>query len=57
MNDEKIAALNTTFGITIYSLTLNDWVAIATLTYLLLQMGLLMPKYWRLFRDWRSGRK
>ncbi|SMC27200.1 Phage holin T7 family, holin superfamily II [Andreprevotia lacus DSM 23236] len=34
------------------SITLNDWVAIATLLYLALQVGLLLPKY---LRWWRAS--
>ena len=42
-------------GAVFYGLTLNEWVALATLVYLALQIGLLMPKYWRLLRGrWRG---
>ena len=44
-------------GATIYGLTLQDWVAIVTLIYVALQVGLLLPRYWRLFRDWCNGGK
>lgn len=52
----------------IMGLTLSDWIAVLTILYLVLQIGLLVPKYWtgvpklwgriagrvrRLFR-WRS---
>ena len=37
-------------------LTLNEWVAMATLFYVALQIGLLLPKYWRLVRGWWTGR-
>jgi hypothetical protein len=60
VNDEKIAIAKTLpaiAGATIYGLTLQDWVALATLVYVGLQVGLLLPKYWRLLRDWRNGRK
>jgi hypothetical protein len=43
-------------GATIYGLTPQDWVAIATLVYVALQAGLLMPKYWRLVLGWRRNR-
>ena len=39
-----------------YGLTLNEWVAMATLFYVALQIGLLLPKYWRLVRGWWTGR-
>jgi len=32
-------------GFTWYSLTLQEWVAIVTIAYVLLQIGLLIPKY------------
>jgi hypothetical protein len=60
MTDEQLAVAKTApaiAGATIYGLTLQDWVAIATLVYIALQVGLLMPKYWRLLFDWRSARR
>ncbi|PJM69200.1 hypothetical protein [Achromobacter ruhlandii] len=43
-------------GAVFYGLTLNELVAVATLVYLAMQIGLLMPKYWRLLRDWWLGK-
>lgn len=40
------AAVGTAWG----ALTLNEWVLVATLVYVLAQLGLLVPKYWDLFR-------
>jgi hypothetical protein len=60
MTDEQLAFAKTApaiAGATIYGLTLQDWVAIATLVYVALQVGLLMPKYWRLLLGWRRGRR
>lgn len=60
MTDEKVAvvkAIPAIFGFTIYSLTFQEWVAVATLVYIALQVGLLLPKYWRLIRTWRRGDK
>jgi hypothetical protein len=60
MTDERIAIAKTApaiAGATIYGLTLQDWVAIATLVYVALQVGLLVPKYWRLFVERRSSRQ
>lgn len=60
MNEEELALAKTTpaiAGAMIYGLTLHDWVAIATLVYVALQVGLLVPKYWRLLREWRKGRQ
>lgn len=60
MNDEAIAVVKAApavAGATLYSLTLQEWVAIVTIAYVLLQAGLLVPKYWRMVRDWRNGKK
>lgn len=38
-------------------LTLADWVAILTILYLALQIGLLIPRYLDKWRGWRSRRK
>ncbi len=35
-------------------LTLNEWVAIATLVYVVAQIGLLVPKYWAILRRRRG---
>lgn len=60
MTEEKLAIAKTApaiAGAMIYGLTLQDWVAIVTILYVILQVGLLLPKYWRLFRDWRNRGK
>lgn len=44
-------------GAVFYGLTLNEWVAVATLLYLAMQIGLLVPKYWRLLLGWWKGSK
>lgn len=31
-----------------------DWVVILTIVYLALQIGLLLPKYWERFKEWRG---
>ena len=33
-----------------------DWITVLTIIYLALQIGLLIPKYWDRFVEWRSGR-
>lgn len=38
-------------------MTPSDWVTVLTLAYLGLQIGLLVPKYWRQFQDWREKRR
>jgi hypothetical protein len=59
MTEEKLALAKTLpaiAGATLYGLTLQDWVAIVTIAYVALQAGLLVPKYWRMIRDWRRGK-
>ena len=41
-------------GVGVSALTLNEWVAIATLIYVILQAGLLIPKYIEIFKKWRN---
>lgn len=56
MHEEKLTVVNTSIGVggmTLYGLTLNDWVAIVTITYLVLQIILLIPKYVREFKAWK----
>lgn len=43
-------------GAVIYGLTLNQWVAIATLIYLTLQIGLLVPRYWTMWQKYKKKR-
>jgi hypothetical protein len=57
MTDEKIAlakATPTLLGTVLYGLTLAEWVGIVTIIYTLLQIGLLLPRYWRMFKEWRK---
>lgn len=54
-DDVKAATLNTSGGLVVYGVTLNDWVAILTVVYLIAQLGLLAPKYWeKLPLRWRA---
>lgn len=39
----------------ISGLTLNEWVAVLTLVYLIAQIGLLIPQYWAAFKKWWQG--
>lgn len=55
--DLKLAAVKTAGGALIYGLTLNEWVAVLTGIYFAMQIGLLVPKYWRLLSDWFRGVK
>jgi hypothetical protein len=44
-------------GATVAGLTLNEWVAIVTIIYVVAQLLLLIPKYAAMFRAWRARRK
>lgn len=44
-------------GAVLYSLTLNEWVAIITIFYLLLQIGLLVPKYYEAISKYYAGKR
>jgi len=58
--DPTVAVAKTTAvggGAVASYLTLNEWVAIATLAFIALQVGLLIPKYWQLYKCWRHGSK
>ncbi|NVZ61244.1 hypothetical protein [Pseudomonas gingeri] len=39
-------------GAMLLGMSPNDWIAALTVLYLLLQIGLLLPRYWSQFRDW-----
>ena len=55
-HEQKIAGLKMVGGAALTSataITLNEWVAIATLLYFVLQIGLLVPKYIELFKKRR----
>lgn len=57
--DAKIAAVKTgAVGLAgALGMSMNDVVAILTAIFILLQIGLLLPKYWRLFIDiWQRWR-
>lgn len=59
-HDEKASALVKMGGAASaasYSLTdlpLNELVALVTLIYVALQIGLLIPKYWQMVGEWRK---
>lgn len=42
-------------GAIVAGMTVNDWITILTLSYIILQIGLLLPKYWRLWIQERPG--
>ena len=41
-------------GLTLYGITLNEWVAIATLIYLGAQIIILAPKAFKTIKSWRE---
>lgn len=56
-NEQKIAGVKMAGGAVLTSataITLNEWVAIATLLYFVLQIGLLIPKYLDLWKKKRN---
>lgn len=45
-------------GAMLFGMTPTEWVTALTVLYLLLQIGLLIPRYWSQFRAWaRPGRR
>ncbi|WP_071058125.1 hypothetical protein [Pelistega sp. MC2] len=42
-------------GASLYGLTLNEWMALVTIFYVVMQIGLLIPKYWELI--FKRGKK
>lgn len=39
-------------GVTMYGITLNEWVALVTLVYLAIQIIILAPKAYAIIRGW-----
>lgn len=53
--DSKIEAARiggAAVGLTAYGITLNEWVALATLVYLIIQIFILMPKAVVIVKSW-----
>lgn len=53
--DSKIEAARiggAAVGLTAYGITLNEWVALATLVYLIIQIFILMPKATVIVKSW-----
>lgn len=50
----KIAPPAAVSGAVILGMTPAQWITALTLTYLLMSIGLLIPKYWAQFREWRA---
>lgn len=53
---ETVKAIPAVTGATIYSLTLNELVAVATLAYIILQMAYLGWKWWHEAKAKRNGK-
>jgi len=54
-NDNTMEAVRiggAAIGVTIYGLTLNEWVAAVTLIYLFVQIIILSPKAFGIVRGW-----
>lgn len=49
---EAARAAPVAVGLTLWGITLNEWVALATLFYLTLQIFILAPKAVKLVREW-----
>jgi hypothetical protein len=59
-NENKVAGMKMAIGGFLSGMTvvtLNEWVAIVTIAYFVLQIGLLVPKYIKMFKGWRSGKQ
>lgn len=53
--DSKIEAARiggAAVGLTAYGITLNEWVALVTLVYLIIQIFILMPKATVIIKSW-----
>ena len=62
--NEKVEAARISvaaMGVTVWGVTLNEWVAIVTLIYLLVQIVILTPKVFTTIRHWldvfKKGKK
>jgi hypothetical protein len=57
----KIAPPAVVSGAVMFGLTPAQWITTLTLVYLLMSIGLLVPKYWAIVRDkwiaWQAARK
>ncbi len=51
----KAAGSGMLAGALYLGLTLSDWVLLLTLVYFVMQIGLLLPRYWSLFKGRKDG--
>lgn len=42
---------------TLTGITLNEWVAVLTIVYFILQIGLLVPKYILMYKTWKEKKR
>lgn len=49
---ETVRIAGAAVGVTIYGITLNEWVAMVTLIYLVIQIVILTPKAFAIVRGW-----
>ena len=53
----EVKASIAVIGGTATILTLNEWVAVATLIYVIAQIGLLIPRYIKICSEWNQNPK
>lgn len=53
----KIAPPAAVSGAVLLGMTPAQWITALTLIYLLMSIGLLVPKYWEKFMEWRDAWK
>lgn len=51
----KIAPPAAVSGAVMLGMTPAQWITALTLLYLVMSIGLLIPKYWAQFREWRHA--
>lgn len=56
IKSDHIKLFITAFLSGLTAITLNEWVAIISLLYGLLQIGLIVPKYVAIFKGWKKRR-
>lgn len=55
MKTETISeALKATPPVAVAALTLNEWVAVATVVYIIVQAAYLLRKWWREEKGWKA---
>lgn len=57
IHQEAVKSTIAVSGAGLSAMTLNEWVALATLIYIVLQIGLLIPKYWKFWKGWIDSKR